>query len=658
MRFLQIDTLISQYKSTEPVAERNDMICAKIVTRTLILITISGLVLGLLACGGDSGGTTGVSSGNTSAGGGTNNTSNTFAPAATVQLTASASRTTGVAPLGVFFNADVDTTTDSFHTLEYAWDFGDPGSGTWADSSASKNTDKGPVAAHIFESPGDFTVTLTVRDDTGIIATRNFDIQVDNPDTYYTGTDTVCISKSTSNDFTECPAGAEHILMDNIDELPNHVASGKRVLLRRGDSWTTSGSARYANIAGPVTIGAYGPCPVKDARGICDNAPVINLTGSTNQGIFNLYRITDWRIQDLHITGDTTRWGAIGGNTGLNSILLLKLKVEGFTVPMGNSHWDTDGHDQFMIVDCDISESATNEVYVGSERLVLMGNNFRNPGQSHVLRVWQAYFGVIGHNTLSGSSQDSSSGRHALKFHGPSQEVLANAGDGRGGLVNPSRFVVITDNIFGGSGPWPVCIAPQDTGQDERIHDIIVEKNRFFPGYGDQSCCSSPVQISLYLSARDITVRNNVFDGTNSSAYYTAIQITQRGIVPPPSDINVYNNTIYKSDLLSGYTSCRGIGVDAAATGTIIRNNLIHLPAATVVEMISNSSSDLISENNLMTDTPGLVAPDHADYLQKDFSLQAGSPAHNQGTSVPVWDDFNGTPRPLSGLYDIGAFEQ
>ncbi len=620
---------------------------ANIANRVFGTIAIVGLTLMLLACGGNGDGT------------GDGSTSGSPEPPAQVQLTASASRTSGVAPLGVFFNADVDTSTDAFHAMEYTWNFGDAGSGNWAGSGASRNMDKGPVAAHIFESAGEFTVTLTVRDDTGIIATRDFSISVGDPDAYYAASDTICISTIGSNDFNGCPADADHVLMDDIDELPNHINGGKRVLLRRGDYWTTSGSARYADITGPVTIGAYGDCPSPDARGICTTAPQIHLTGSEEQALFDLYRPTDWRIQDLHISGETTRWGAIGGNTDMQSVLLLRLKVEGFTTPLGNSHWDTDGHDQNMIVNCDVSGSDMNEVYIGSERLVIMGNDLRNPSTSHVLRVWQAYQGVISHNTLSGSSLASNSGRHALKLHGPSQEVLANAGDGQGGLVNPSRFVVISDNIFGGSGPWPVGIGPQDDLNDERLRDIIVEKNRFFPGYGDQSCCSSGVQVALNVWASDVTVRNNIFDGIGSSAYYTAISIGRRGITPPPSNNRVFNNTIYKADLLTGYTACLGIDIDATVTQTVVRNNLVHLPAAAAqVEMIHNNSADLVSDHNLMTDVPGLADPGNSDFLLKDYSLLAGSPAEDQGTEVPVRDDFDGTQRPQGGNYDIGAFER
>jgi hypothetical protein len=59
------------------------------------------------------------------------------------------SQTSGVAPLGLFFNANPSSTQD-FHEREYQWDFGDSESGTWATNGRSKNSDKGAIAAHVY----------------------------------------------------------------------------------------------------------------------------------------------------------------------------------------------------------------------------------------------------------------------------------------------------------------------------------------------------------------------------------------------------------------------------------------------------------------------------------------------------------------------------
>src|SRR3989344_3567013 len=85
-----------------------------------------------------------------------------------------ASRTSGVAPLAVFFDA-VDPTASGvsdlgaarpFHELQYSWDFGDVNSGNWVTDGKPKNKATGAVAAHVFETPGDYNITLTISDGT------------------------------------------------------------------------------------------------------------------------------------------------------------------------------------------------------------------------------------------------------------------------------------------------------------------------------------------------------------------------------------------------------------------------------------------------------------------------------------------------------------
>ncbi len=101
-----------------------------------------------------------------------------------VTFSFSASRTSGVAPLGIFFNSGFseNTTSDNpFHDLKYSWDFGDTTSDYWAIeensiSERSKNTDKGPVSTQVYENPGTYTVTLNVRDETGIISNEQLSI--------------------------------------------------------------------------------------------------------------------------------------------------------------------------------------------------------------------------------------------------------------------------------------------------------------------------------------------------------------------------------------------------------------------------------------------------------------------------------------------------
>ncbi len=176
-----------------------------------------------------------------------------------------ASRFTGVAPLSVFFDATATTgaVTQPFHELNYSWNFGDPAGGaTWSygtGSNNSKNAASGPVAAHIFETPGTYTVTLTVTDGVNTVSNACMQIAVQNPDIVFSGTNTICLNR-TPGALAGCPAGALEVTDAAGDfdaTIPANLATGKRLLVRRGETWFTS-SQTVLNKNGPWILGAYG----------------------------------------------------------------------------------------------------------------------------------------------------------------------------------------------------------------------------------------------------------------------------------------------------------------------------------------------------------------------------------------------------------------
>ena len=75
---------------------------------------------------------------------------------------------TGQAPFAVHANAlGGDVGTGDLLTTRFQWDFGDPG--------GAYNRLEGFNAAHLYETPGDYTLTLTVTNDAGL-SVRNFPI--------------------------------------------------------------------------------------------------------------------------------------------------------------------------------------------------------------------------------------------------------------------------------------------------------------------------------------------------------------------------------------------------------------------------------------------------------------------------------------------------
>lgn len=560
------------------------------------------------------------------------------------------SRTTGVAPLYVNFTTDyVGSLGDrAFHDYAFSWSFGDPGSGSWGTNGKPKNAAQGPVAAHVFETPGTYTVALSVRDASGAVASGQTQIVVSDPEVVYAGTKTTCVSDTA--DFTGAPTGARQVTTNDLSTITQYATAGSRILFRRGGQWSTSGGLAWPENAGPVTIGAFGAGTNPDALGICANAPRITVTSGD---FMVMTSKQDWRIMDLSLVDPTRVLGTFGGAMELQRQLYLRLKIDGFDTALGWSHWNTRRLmpiDEMAIVSCDLSNGGDHALYVGSERLAILGCRARDARSSHVVRVWQAYRGVIAHNEISGSSLDTTSGRHALKFHGPKETELSPA-DGNGNLRVRSSYSVVSDNVFGSSGPWPITIAPQDSASDERLSHILFERNRYFADFGNQS--ATPLQVVLRICGRHITVRNNVLDGSNAGRYFTGIAILRDGVEPAPEQIAVYHNTIYKAGTdTSGWV---GISVDASVRASAVRNNLIVLSGGPS-RLLDNASPDLQTSHNLLTASPGFTAPGAANPLARDFRLQAGSPALGAGTPVPVFEDFDGNARPQ--VPDLGAFEQ
>lgn len=590
----------------------------------------------------------------------------------TVAGAMTASRTSGVAPLGVSFSAEAEATTSAskpFHDRLYVWDFGDANGDVWALSGKSKNAAQGPVTAHVFEEPGTYTVTLTVSDSTGAVFAEAMDITVEDPDTVYSGTDTRCFCDSASSDFSGCPEGALQTVTDDLSDIKSAVASGKRILLHRGSSWNSTGldsdeRSIGQQIEGPVTFGAYGERVNPDDRGICENAPVIQLDYPLSDNyytVFGLKGASDWRIMDISLNATEDYYAAASGSTDIGPCLLLRMKTTGFSLPIAISSYQTAGHDQVMILDSDFSDTGTHAVYAGSENLVLMGNEFRDAGASHVVRIWQAYNGTISHNSFSGASLDNSNGRHALKLHGMREDIL----DTEWGTWERTRFVVLADNVFGGSGPWTIAIGPQNAEYDERLSDIIVENNRFFADYGNLSTelANSP----LYVWASDISIRNNIFDGNGSDTSFKAITVEQRGVEPAPSGVHIFNNTIFKNDVAepaSEYNFFAGIQVENLGEDVNIMNNLVLFPEddyADLVTVIRNKDDSVLTEGgNLLiqgTTIHGLADPCLEDHLERDYRLVRYSTAIDAGVYVPVFSDYGGNVRPENESHDAGAFE-
>ncbi len=574
-------------------------------------------------------------------------------------------RTSGVAPLSVFF--DASGTTDAgvsrpFHELEYTWSFGDTNAGTWtygARAGASKNAATGPVAAHVFETPGTYTVSLTVFDGT-YSATETTTITVLDPEVVFASANTVCFS--TSANFTDCPAGATHVQTSNFATAINgYQNTNRRLLFRRGETFTAATSGTIDK-TGPGIVGAFGSGTARPIAKIATNGafPIIQLSSRSTAGI------GDWRVMDFEIDGSSvlsSDVSGVGASGGFNQFLALRLYVHDIWrgVAAGTSildWWNNNGSpghtifDQWAVVDSTITalpgcNSPGNyncdwRILLDARRINIQGNSLDNQdtGGSHVIRSGYVGKGVIANNTLARAGDF----QLAIKLHAPGWAVAGVANPG--GVGTYTEQVVIADNkIIGGINPWTISLGPQDEASDERVREIIVERNWFIAG--------SASQLHMHVNSSETTIRNNLCD-LSGGAYHTCVGVDRWGVTPAPANVRIYNNTFY-----SGSPN-DFIGVEiGTAADTIVRNNLASAPNATSPVMISGTGTGLVESNNLLNNSSSALFVSATPSLPADFRLKAlPNPARDTGlASVPVLSDFFLTLRPQNGVVDIGAVE-
>jgi hypothetical protein len=580
-----------------------------------------------------------------------------FPDGGAVKLSLARSRLWGVAPLAVFFDATETTGSGiarPFHDLEFRWDFGDPAGGaTWGSGSraglASRNAANGPVAAHVFETPGSYTVTLTVG-----AAKATCVVSVQDPEAVFAGAATTCFS--TSGNFGGCPAGANRVITSDFAAVTGAAAGGntvRRLLLRRGEAWTASSPGRL-RAPGPGILGAFGPAA--EPRPVVRGASTILILSSPTTPGFG-----DWRVMDLEFDGrgSASSMGIVDDGAA-SQVTLLRLSIHDVTagiqfvsqrLDFHNARPASTGHriwDQIAVVDSSISSTRTGGVFLSARRFSFLGNVVQGitggPGSAeHVMRNKYIGKGVISHNSMSGAAP----GKHVIKMHAPE---YSSAGVLGGGLF--TEQVVLSDNAFvgGDSGAaWTVTLGTTSGQYDERMRDILVERNWFRAGPG--------TQISLVVNASDVAVRNNICDTTGGAAHH-CFSVFQRGVEPAPTNVRVQHNTCYSAD--PGNFSCVGLG--PSASNIAVQNNLAFAPRAARAAMVNGAGASgiVVSHNStdaqLRTLAPGWVSPTPS--LPAHFRLGAASPYVDSGTAVPVHSDFFEVPRPRGAGVDLGATER
>lgn len=539
------------------------------------------------ACGGGGGG------------GGGGNTSNAQAQSAAnvgLNVVITPSRISGVAPLSVFFDASDSepTTTKAFHTLHFEWDFDDPTAGVWQQGTlagtSSKNKAFGPVASHLFEKHGTYNVTLTVKKNVNDPGTsKQVQIEVKDPAEEFKF-NTVCFA--TAAPFTDCPAGATQVVTSDFASAINtYQATKKRLLFKAGNVFSSTAEATV-NTAGAGYIGKFG----------AGSNPKFLTTSTT--AFFKLSQsltptIKDWRIVDLELDGQDGAAMGFNFGGGIDQVTLLRINMHNIKSGVNNSADQLDnynahanvnyhGHtlwDAFAVIDSQINVVNAGVAvggqigaYISGKRHSFMGNVVDPAyGGEHAVRNPYLDRAVVSHNYMARPAAT----KHSWTLRGANQASSGIIGSGMA-----TQKIVAAENIFfNDKSPWTVTVAPQNTIVDERIQDVIVERNYFKSGIDVQAALVTRGPV------KNLTFRNNVINLTNSAS--GAIGVSASGAstisVPASTGHSFVNNTVYRGDAVASFGA---FSMGGNANKYTFYNNMAYAPSASSVDSISGSTDD------------------------------------------------------------------
>jgi hypothetical protein len=591
------------------------------------------------------------------------------------------SRTSCVAPCAVFFDATNTThpMARPFHDIEYKWNFGDDDTATWAYGSqvgtgsvpGKKNRAFGPMAAHVFDptpgwgsTPKTYTVTLTAFDGTNT-STVAQTITVTDPANVLT---THCFATDPSPDWTGCPADPANRhanWMNFTTALSTYHATGKRLLFRCGDTFTTVTKSGVISAAGPGTIGGFPiGCETKPIiqAGVDDNIIALSTNSHTPA-------TTDWRIMDLALDGarfNTTAFG-IGAVGGMTRLTVLRVDIYDLRFGFELNHARLDSinatspkvpiWDQMFLVDSAIKRVRTDAGYgafTSATRYALLGNflfdaeTFGPGAGGHLMRVPFGQKVVISNNEFNKSA----SSKALLTIRAPDMAGTAT--------IPPGTFseeLLVSNNKFVGTAtPELMGFVQGSNNVDMRLRNVIAERNWYVYGTGTQRALRNHASLA--------TIRNNIVDTTAGTAH-TAFSVSQpSGISFPITDqVSYYNNTVYSNSVTTTSFVMVSVGQTDSPTNLSVVNNLGFAPnharpaAIKAIDVTgsfgrggirSNNSTDGLSGQIKLGPLPFIGATPTMPkmFAPADYAIGGGRP-------VPVYSDFFGVPR--VGTYGMGA---
>jgi PKD repeat protein len=561
-----------------------------------------------------------------------------------------ASQRTGIAGHALFVHAlDSTLRAGTPLTARYQWDFGDP--------AGAFNTLVGWNAGHVYDKPGEYTVTLTVTNEKGARATA---------------TTTVAVGADRRRVIYVDPAGAAPVsngaaVVRTPAEAAAMLADDTQVLFRRGATFDVSASLSIDHRN--VTFGAYGD----GAR------PLLRRVAGAGESIIGLYGSAD-RVTIEGLAFDSPHALANPSDPapkiGADGIYVrgANVVVRGCEFLNLDDAINANGKPAGLMVLDNTAPLATGVrgYFVWSEGSdhVYLGNTAANSTREHNVRTVGVNRILIGHNTLTNldrsgvDPEDYSKG--TVEIHKGTYAYVAN------------------NELHGG----PLRAGPRGGGVEETgslTEWTVFEANETFDH-----------DVMVFPGTHHLMIRNNVIHRDGANALNVRPTDDEGRTV---SDVRIVNNTAI-SNATNGQFIKTGAGDGKG--GVILKNNLWVAPnfvagndgaAPVFVEgpnlglfgEVSHNvwpepvSYDRFGEGGIQyvwpiwSDPRGYLSPREWDALRnvsderyaavalsENFTPRNGGGGGAQGAAEPVagvFTDFLGNPRPASGAWTAGAVQ-
>ncbi len=253
-------------------------------------------------------------------------------------------------------------------TTKYLWNFGDP--------NGKYNSYEGFNAAHVYDTPGVYTITLTVTDSAGKVgvATTTVNVAVDTRKSIYLSNS----GNDANNGLT--PATA----VQSIARADGLLTSGSKLLLHRGETYDLTGSLIISN--SNIVVSDYGdasqPQPV--LRRAASNPALVYLIGTTPTS-------SNVTIQDLTFDSVTPdNWNKDGAAVGVEPAGK-DLAVRNCTINCVNSFVNAELQPDGLLVQDNAESNVTGIrsyfLWAQGADITVLGNTVLNVTREHVLRV-------------------------------------------------------------------------------------------------------------------------------------------------------------------------------------------------------------------------------------------------------------------------------